>query len=45
MIFCPILEARGEVTSIYKRQYSLGFESMALTVDAAWYGNRERDIR
>ena len=21
------------------------FQSMALTVDAAWYGNRERDIR
>ena len=34
-----------ELLCIYKRQYSLGFESMALTVDAAWYGNRERDIR
>jgi hypothetical protein len=22
-----------------------GFESLALTVDATWYGNRERDIR
>jgi L-lactate dehydrogenase (cytochrome) len=22
-----------------------GFESLALTVDFSWYGNRERDIR
>ncbi len=40
LLFCG-----GWIGAVFGGIQEGGFESLALTVDATWYGNRERDIR
>ena len=39
------LQDRDLLKDVLKTAKNGNFQSMALTVDLAWYGNRERDIR
>ena len=39
------LQDRDLLKDVLKTARNGNFQSMALTVDLAWYGNRERDIR
>jgi len=36
---------RGLVQDVMKKAKAGGFNSLALTADFTWYGNRERDVR